>query len=127
LRCEAVRWWLLRAGDAAGALDAARLATMPRPTLPAGTRPGQGSYPALGARYGVEGQTRVSVTVDVNGKVVDSHVVERRFVVPGLGGQRPIAFEAEFDAMSLERARAIRWERSSDSGPRSLELQWKLD
>ena len=64
-------------------------------------------YPTLAQRYGVEGDVTVEVALDAQGRQLERAVVKRAVVVPGIRGQRPVAFETLLDAASLLRARAL--------------------
>lgn len=126
-RCETVRWWLQRQGDEPAALDLARLALLPQPPAPQVDRQRDDSgYPLVAARYGVQGRTTVTMQVDADGRVRDARVSDRALTVPGLQGQRPIAFETVFDALSLSRAAAMRIDDRRGQTHR-VEFVWKLE
>lgn len=126
-RCEALRWWLQRAGEAPEALALARLASMPLPAAPPPPPEPEAAdaYPRLARAFEITGAVDVQVKVGAEGKAVDPRVEGRRVLVPGLQGQRPIAFETVFDDATIARARMTRIE-GVEGATKTVEFQWML-
>ena len=120
-RCAVARWWLSMqpAGDASArrkVLDELRYTTMfgiadrdyserdsaAKPDLVA-------SYPPLATRYHVEGLITLKLSIDAEGKLQRAEVLRRDIQVPGIRGNRPVAFETLLDAAAVARAASNRY------------------
>lgn len=90
------------------------------------------AYPRLAQRLGVTGKTLLGYELDAQGQARDIRVVGREIAVPGIHGQRPVAFEALLDAGSLRRARLIKPKPPGTLPPgeraaqQVVELVWEL-
>jgi hypothetical protein len=132
-RCAVLQWWLRGAHDAAGAARADRLlawryATMPSAELwfggaQAAKEGSQAEYPDFARRWLVEGSIAVEIRAAGSGSKGSERIVARRVSVPGIRGQRAVAFETALDDASLARAAAL--DRSTEPA-RRVEFVWKL-
>jgi hypothetical protein len=130
ITCSVRQWWLQHALLSPGAegrslAEAIRYDTLPLPTYespPAG-QPADG-YPVAAMRHGVEGVLQVHARL-AGGRLQNPVVASRRITVPGLEGERPIAFETIFDEQTLARARQARQE-GPDADRVTVEFVWRL-
>jgi len=128
--CSVRLWWLQHAlllpgADQRSLAEAIRYDTLPLPTYespPAG-QPADG-YPVAAMRHGVEGVLQVHARL-AGGRLQNPVVASRRITVPGLEGERPIAFETIFDEPTLARARQARQE-GPDADRVTVEFVWRL-
>jgi hypothetical protein len=132
----ALRQWALRsrapgsASDRSAALNDWRYALLidlgafhPGPKAPPAVG---GGYPRLAAQYGLEGAVTVEVAFDAEGRATRSRIVERKLLLPGLEGTRPVAFETVFDEASHEAARR-RARPVPGKSAVQVELKWQLE
>lgn len=125
--CPLHQWWLRREltrpdADWHAAFVAMRFADVHPPALREETA--DTDYPLAARRFGVEGVVRVRGRAGPNG-LLGARVVGRTIRVPGLVDQRPVAFEAIFDAASLERAASVRSDQPQGQEA-TMEFEWKL-
>lgn len=124
-RCEAFRW-LLQGLSSTEGLPVFRQAMMVLPQPPQGAPPDvPGEYPVAARYFQVEGVVVVRLTLDGQNRVQEAEVVRRRLRAPGLGGQRPAAFEPLLDEASVVRARALPM-GGGGGVQREVEITWRL-
>lgn len=82
-----------------------------------------GDYPRVAQRLEVTGRTRLRLTRDAQGRVTEAVVVDRRPVVRGLAGVRPLFVETLLDEASLARVPLI---PPGPPGVTDVELVWTL-
>ncbi len=142
-KCAKGQWWLasqLAGGkvDKMKALTIYRYSTMAAASdytpasvlqMAAAPRPGDGKqvFPPVAAFFGAQGVTTIEALTDGQGKFIKAKVVARRITVPGVYDNAPVAFEALFDAASLDYAeKGYKYPRSDDPTIR-FELNWTLN
>jgi hypothetical protein len=133
--CAALQWWLRsELATAAGKRDAAlltwRYAMMPAAdlwfpeTASEAKKAKESEYPTFARRWQVEGRITVEVGPDRDGTASASRIVARDVTIPGIRGNRPVAFETALDHASLARADALG--NAAHAAGRRVEFAWKL-
>jgi len=128
--CPALQWWLQQAVRRPGADERAlsdeyRYVTRPLPADPPNAKDqATANYPPAAADYGAEGKVKLQARRS-GGRMVDPVVVGRQITVPGLEGERPIAFETLFDAAALQRVRQVQ-QNEPDNDRVYFEFVWRL-
>jgi hypothetical protein len=135
-RCALAAWWLRREAARPGARPAELLLTaryalslevaaFPAPLT---ERPASASdYPALARRFGVEGSITVHGRVRTGAAGLEQpRVAERRITVPGIRGQRPVAFETLLDQASLARAAEVVATQAAPGQETDVSFNWSL-
>ena len=138
-QCALHQWWLQQDVNPGAAVDQRlidfRYGTlltadrMLRGPAPRGGSPPESAeaYPAFARLWELQGSVAVELTLDAQGGVREARVVERRLTVPGIRGQRAVAFETLLDAPSLARARAMKHAPPTSAGPSRLRFRWSLE
>lgn len=142
VQCALQQWNLRRVlGDGAAlakpALDGFRYAVLPsalswygEPDAPPERDPQ--AYPAVAQRFEVVGRILLEVTIDAQGRYQQAEVVDRKVNVPGVRGQRPVAFETLLDDGSVARAAAVTYQApvaaqlQDGRARRRVEFVWTL-
>lgn len=136
-RCGLSHWWLQREQartrlDVAELLRGLRYSSLPEP-LERFRRDSDGAgasasdYPAVAARFGIEGKVQMSGMVRSNAPGLEQpQVVSRQIVVPGIHDARPVVFETVFDTASLARARTVESKAGAPGQKVAIEFVWRL-
>lgn len=135
-RCATSQWWLKSqlatpGADRAMALQVFRFSLLPDvsemvPERVKADTAADTPYPPVARHFQVEGTITVRARLDEQGQVQRAEVVARKLRVPGIRGQRPLAFETLLDDASLAWMRR----RSFDAQPARevhQEIVWKLE
>lgn len=143
-QCLLQQWWLresLRRGATpAAVLNAFRYGTLvsvserytgmfdqPAP----GTKPqlddSKPVFPRLAARFAITGSTILSAQLDDKGKPRRVSVVQRTVSVPGIRGERAIAFENVFDQAAVDYGmKGFPFNKTATDVPIKFQLMWTL-
>lgn len=141
-QCARSQWWLqsqLAAGrtEPARALAIYRYSTMldvsdfvPEAFKAEAQRPGAGdgkpAYPRAASFFQVQGLTQVAVSLDAEGHATRAEVIARKLSVPGVRGNRPVAFETLLDEAAVTYARQRNYP-TGQARETSFEMMWNLD
>jgi len=143
-QCARSQWWLQSQladakADRAKALTVYRYSTMmdANEFIPTAYKPkpksetpdaasGKPSYPRAAAYFHVEGLMAIQVHLDGQGKATQPEVVARQLKVPGVRGDRAVAFETLLDDAALDYARQRSYPVGK-TGVAKFEMQWNLD
>ncbi|MDR7298735.1 hypothetical protein J2X16_004103 [Pelomonas aquatica] len=141
-QCARSQWWLQSQladvkTDRTRALTVYRYSTMldVNDFVPAGYKPkaasasradGKPAYPAVASFFHVQGESTLQVNVDDQGKAFKTEVVAREMRVPGVRGNRPLAFEALLDDAALDYARQRSYP-TGKAGKAEFVMEWNLD
>lgn len=120
-RCAKSQWWLLSEladgkTDRMQALTVYRYSTMldAADFVPHGFKPkagaakevdGRPDYPLAATYFHVEGNVSLQASTDEQGRAYKAEITARQLRVPGVLGNRPLAFETLLDEASLDYAR----------------------
>jgi hypothetical protein len=136
-RCALRHWWLRREQartrlDVAELMRGLRYSSLPEPSErfrrdSDGAGASASGYPAVAARFGIEGKVQMSGTVRSNAPGLDQpQVVSRQIVVPGIRDVRPVVFETTFDTASLARAQTVESKTGAAGQKVTIEFVWRL-